>query len=49
MIINEPTPCFFNWLESVKWLLPKEMSLEEARVIWERKIKEEESIGNERK
>lgn len=33
---------FFKWLEDIKYLLPLSMTLYEARLLFERKLKDEE-------
>ena len=32
---------FLDWFESAKWRLPPEMTVKEARLLYERKVKEE--------
>lgn len=39
---------FVEWLEEAKWILPPKMSIDEARQLFERKIKEEEELKNEK-
>ncbi len=39
---------FVEWLEVAQWLLPHKMSIAEARQLFERKIKEEEELKNEK-
>ena len=38
---------FIEWLEAIRFLLPPKMTLTESRLLWERKIKEQEEIFNE--
>ncbi len=38
---------FVEWLEEAKYCLPPKMSIEEARGVFERKLKEEEELRNE--
>ena len=40
---------FVIWLEEAKHVLPPQTKISEARLIWERKVKEEEVIKNEKK
>jgi hypothetical protein len=39
---------FVLWLEDAKWLLPPKMSIEEARLLFERKLKEEDELKDEK-
>lgn len=38
---------FVEWLEEAKFVLPPQTRISEARLIWERKIKEEEEFRDE--
>jgi hypothetical protein len=45
MIIDEKKQ-FLAWLGEIKFLLPPKMSLYEARLLWLRKIKEEQELAD---
>lgn len=39
---------FFAWLHDAKWYLPPKMTIAEAKLLYERMIKEEEELKNEK-
>ena len=38
---------FMEWLDEAKYYLPRKMSIDEARLLYERKLKDEEEVKNE--
>lgn len=39
---------FLDWLEEIKFMLPPKMKVNEAREIWDRKVREEGEIDERR-
>jgi hypothetical protein len=39
---------FFDWLETVTYLLPPKMTVHEAKLLYERKEREEQEIQDEK-
>jgi hypothetical protein len=44
---GEKGRAFVEWLEEAKFILPPMTKISEARLIWERKVAEEEALKNE--
>lgn len=40
---------FVKWLEEARYYLPPKMSIDEARGVFEQKLKEEEELKNEKR